>query len=145
MAITTDKPRTYMVNAQDYEAIPVAAATVIPEGAAVSIDGSGNAVNATGTSGFAGFARRMCDNSAGAAGAKTVVVWTKGKVVVGISDTIALTDRGGTIEMSDNDTFHLAAAITGLPVGKLQRITTPGASGSNEAVLIFEADSERSL
>lgn len=145
MAITTDKPRTYIVNAQDWEAIPVAASTLIPEGAAVSIDGSGYAVNATGTSGFAGFARRSCDNSAGVAGAKTVVVWTKGKVIIGVSDAIAMTDRGGTIEMSDNDTFRLAAQITGLPVGRLQKIATPGASGSNEAVLVFEADSERSL
>lgn len=145
MAITTDKPRTFLVNEMDWEAIPVAASTKIPEGAAVSIDGSGYAVNATGTSAFAGFARRAADNTSGSAGAISVIVWTRGKVLVGIGDTVALTDRGGTVEASDNDTFRLAASITGLPVGKIQTIKTAGASGTNEVVLVFEADTERSL
>lgn len=145
MALSAAKSRTYLVEPVSWDVIPVAASTTIYEGAAVTIDGSGYAVNATGTSGFAGFARRTADNASGAAGAISVVVWSKGKIVVSIGDTIALTDRAGTIEMSDNDTFRLAASITGLPIGKLQTIKTVGASGTNECVVIFEADSERSL
>ena len=142
MALAKDKPRTYLVEPSNWDSIPVAASTIIYEGAAVTIDGSGYAVNLTGTSGFAGFARRTVDNSAGGAGAKSVEVWTRGKVSINVGDTIALTDRSGPIEMSDNDTFRKGGAIAGVPVGTMQRIITPGASGANEVVLVFTADSE---
>lgn len=144
MALTAEKPRNYDLNVpQVADEIPVAAATTIYEGAALTIDANGDAVNLTGTSGFAGFARETVVNS-GAAGAKTVKVWAKGALEFNLTtDTMAKTDRGGTIEMSDNDTFRLAAAITGCPVGKIGRVVTTGAGG--KGILLFAADAYRDL
>ena len=145
-ALSAAKPRDYVEPwPETFAVLPVAASTKIYEGAALTIDGSGYAVNLTGASGFIGFAMHDCDNSAGAAGAKTVKVKKTGCIVVTIGDTIALTDHGGTIEMSDNDTFRLAASITGCPVGVIHQVDTVGASGTNRVQLDFQADSRRSL
>jgi len=146
MALTAQKPRDFVTTYPEQEAVfDVAASTTIYEGALLTVDGSGNAVNATGTTGLLGVAMHSVDNSTGAAGAKTVRVKTRCTIEVSIGDTIAKTDQGGTIEVSDNDTFRLAAAIVGLPVGKIQCVRVAGASGTNRVWLTIVGDCARDL
>lgn len=138
MALTGQKPRDFITPFPESEGVyDVAASTTIYEGALVTVDGSGNLVNLTGTTGFIGVAMHTVDNSTGAAAAKTIRVKTRGCIEVTIGDTIAKTDLNGTIEASDNDTFRLAASITGNPVGKIAAIVTTGASGTNRVWMSF--------
>lgn len=93
---------------------PVEEATKIPEGALVSVNAAGYAVNATDTTAerVVGVASAEADNTSGADGAIDVHVWTGGAhtFVSGFSATIA--NVGDKVYAVDNQTVDLAGTTT---------------------------------
>lgn len=107
--LAADKPRALELGEQNE--IPCIAADIIYEGAAVGIvASSGHAQPLTSSDRFAGFALAKCDNSSGAAAAKSVKVIEKGKVQLSVSGAV-VTDVGQPVYATDDDTF------TFLPTG----------------------------
>ena len=93
---------------------PVEENTKIPEGALVSVNAAGYAVNASDTASerVVGVACETADNTGGADGAIDVIVWTDGahSFVSGFSATIA--NVGDKVFAVDNQTVDLAATTT---------------------------------
>lgn len=93
---------------------PVEEATKIVEGALVSVNAAGYAVNATDTASerVVGVASAEADNTSGADGAIDVTVWTNGahSFVAAFSATIA--NVGDKVYAVDNQTVDLAATTT---------------------------------
>lgn len=101
--LSADTPRTIEVG--DHNHIPVIAADIIFEGAAVGIvDASGHARPLTSADNFAGFALYKADNSGGAAAAINVEVLKKGSVQLSVSGAV-ITDVGQPVYATDDDTF----------------------------------------
>lgn len=85
--------------------IPVIAADIIYEGAAVGVvDASGHARPLAAADRFAGFAEAKADNSAGAAAAINVDVVKSGQVQLSVSGAV-ITDVGQPVYATDDDTF----------------------------------------
>jgi hypothetical protein len=121
----------------DENDIPVIAADIIYEGAAVGIvDASGHARPFVSTNRFAGFASRKADNSAGAAAAINVTVRTRGQVQLTVSDAL-ITDIGQPVYASDDDTFSLNPAAGGF-IGFVKRFVSSGV-----VVVEFDANAFR--
>ena len=112
-AITTAKKS---LNRQDGIVYPfqVAASTTIPEGALVSINAAGYAVNATDAANdvFVGVADETIDNSSGAAGAKKIKIRRTGVFTVVFAGTATIADVNTLVYVVDNQTVNLAAATT---------------------------------
>lgn len=93
---------------------PVEENTKIFEGALVSVNAAGYAVNASDTTGerVVGVACETADNTGGADGAIDVIVWTDGahSFASGFSATIA--NVGDKVFAVDNQTVDLAATTT---------------------------------
>lgn len=93
---------------------PVEENTKIVEGALVSVNAAGYAVNATDTTGerVVGVASASADNTGGADGAIDVTVWTNGahSFVSQFSATIA--NVGDKVYAVDNQTVDLAGVTT---------------------------------
>ena len=93
---------------------PVEEATKIVEGALVSVNAAGYAVNATDTASerVVGVASAEADNTSGADGAIDVTVWTGGAhtFVSGFSATIA--NVGDNVYAVDNQTVDLVGTTT---------------------------------
>lgn len=93
---------------------PVEENTKIVEGALVSVNAAGYAVNATDTAGerVVGVASASADNTGGADGAIDVTVWTNGahSFVSQFSATIA--NVGDKVYAVDNQTVDLAGVTT---------------------------------
>ncbi|MDQ3562854.1 MAG: cytoplasmic protein [Pseudomonadota bacterium] len=104
--LAVDKPRAYELG--DVNELPVVAADIIYEGAAVGDNGSGIARPLVAGDPFRGFAVENVDNSAGAASDKTVKVKKEGELVLPIT-SLAITDVGKPVYASDDDTFTLTA------------------------------------
>jgi len=91
--------------------IPVIAADIIYEGAAVGIvAASGHARPLTSVDAFAGFAEQKADNSSGAAADINVYIKKKGAVPLAVSGAVS-TDLNQPVYATDDDTF------TFLPTG----------------------------
>ena len=102
--LAADKVRDYSLG--DHNDLPVIAADIIYEGAAVGDNGSGYARPLVAGDLFRGFALRKADNAAGAAGDITVKVVRRGRIVLPIS-ALAITDVGKFVYASDDDTYTL--------------------------------------
>lgn len=104
MALSANTERTY--KAETYEnTLPVAASTTIYKGSAVGDTGGyARALNAGDI--FHGFATAKVDNSSGSAGDLNVELRKSGIVRASIS-SLAITDIGKAVYMSDDDTFTL--------------------------------------
>lgn len=101
--LAADEIRRYELG--DLNHIPVIAAEIIYEGAAVGeVAASGHARPLQGGDAFLGFAERKADNSAGAATDIDVTVRTHGRVQLPIA-TLAAVDVGVPIYASDDNTF----------------------------------------
>lgn len=87
--LAADAPRSYELG--NYEDYPVVASDIIYQGAAVGENDSGYAQPLVATKPFLGFADHRVDNSAGAAGAKTVRVRTRGVVRLTVAGATAIT------------------------------------------------------
>ena len=116
--LAADTPRTYEVG--DIGEIPVIASDIIYEGSAVGDNASGYARPLVAADPFLGFAEQNVDNSAGAAGAKTVRVKERGKIVVPVTGVTGVGDIGTAVYMSDDNTFTLTSTSNSL-VGKVVR------------------------
>lgn len=101
--LATDKARVY--EGGQINEIPVIAADIIYEGAAVGVvDASGHARPLNAADRFAGFAEEKVDNSAGAAADKNVRVWASGKIQLAVTGAV-ITDKGQPVYATDDDTF----------------------------------------
>lgn len=104
--------------------LPVIAADIIYQGAAVGDNGSGYARPLVAGDPFRGFAKDDVDNSAGSAGDKTVELVTKGRVQLAVSG-LAITDVGKDVYASDDDTFVLTKS-TNTRIGFVHRYVSSG-------------------
>lgn len=130
--LAANKPRAYELgNRNDLLMI---ASDIIYEGAAVGIvAASGHARPLAAGDKFAGFAEATCDNSAGAAAAKSVRVLTNGLIRLPVT-SVAITDIGKPVYASDDDTFVLTATSNSY-VGRVHRFVSSGI-----AIVAFNAD-----
>jgi len=97
----------------------------IVEGALVSVNSAGFAVNAGDDAGavFAGVAQETVDNSAGAAGDTEIVVRSGGIVQVKTAFSAAQTNVGDEVTLSDNQTVDVAGTTTNDVVcGRIQKV-----------------------
>jgi len=117
MALAADTPAAYEL--QNYNDLPVAATTTIYEGSAVGDNGSGYMRALVAGDPFRGFAYRQADNNPGSAGDINVHLIQDGKVVAAFT-SIAITNVGNDVYMSDDATFTLTPGSNSY-VGKLVR------------------------
>lgn len=92
---------------QDLRAWAVAAATHIYKGGAVGVNAAGYLVPYTAATLFVGMAYEECDNSAGAAGAKSCMAYTVGDFVLPVTG-IAITDAGRPVFATSDGDFSLS-------------------------------------
>ena len=104
--------------------LPVVAADIIYEGAAVGDNGSGYARPLVAGDPFRGFAEQRADNAAGAAGAARVRVRSVGLIELPIG-SLAITDVGKDVFASDDDTFTLTQS-TNTRIGYVHRFVQTG-------------------
>ena len=128
--LANDKPRPEQLG--DQSDIPVIAADIIYEGAAVGmVQATGHARPLTTGDRFVGFAVSRCDNSLGAAAAKMVKVQTRGRIQLDVTGAVS-TDLGQPVYASDDDTFVFTP--TGIFVGFIDRFISAG-----KAIVAFDA------
>ena len=120
--LAADKPREFLLG--ELAEYPVIASDIIYEGAAVGENASGYARPLAAQDPFLGFAQRTVDNSAGAAGAKTVVVKRKGVIKLPISGLAITANDRPKVYASDDDTFTLTSTSNTLIGTVLQWIET---------------------
>jgi hypothetical protein len=120
--LAADKPREFFLG--DMAEYPVIASDVIYEGAAVGENASGYARPLVAQDPFLGFAQRTVDNSAGAAGAKTVVVKRRGVIKLPISGLAITANDRPKVYASDDDTFTLTSTSNTLIGTVMQWIET---------------------
>ena len=113
--------------------IPVAAATVIPQGTIVCRNAAGYAVPGSDTAGLVavGIAAEAIDNTAGAAGDLSVQVYRNRAFLLNNDAanpvTIALVGTAGAAVIKDNDTVCVVAgAANDIPIGRPIEITSAG-------------------
>lgn len=128
--LAIDRPRDFELG--DQNDLPMIAADIIYEGAAVGDNGSGYARPLAAGDPFRGFAVAQVDNSAGAAGAKLVRVRHRGRTALTIAG-VAITSVGGVVYASDDDTFTMTAS-TNSPIGTVVRFV-----GSGVGIVEFDA------
>lgn len=117
--------------------IPVIAADIIYEGAAVGVViASGHARPLAATDRFAGFAEAKADNSAGAAAAINVRVVESGKIQLSVAGAV-ITDEGQPVYATDDDTF-VFLPTGGVFVGFVHRFVSSGV-----AIVAFDASNYR--
>lgn len=125
--LATNKPRAYEGAPVRIEesALPVIAADIIYEGAAVGVvAASGHGRPLVAGDVFAGFADQKADNSAGAAAAVNVHLKTLGFIELAVSGAV-ITDRGQPVYASDDDTFSFNP-VGGSFVGFVHRFVSAG-------------------
>lgn len=120
--LAADKPREFLLG--DVAEYPVIASDIIYEGSAVGENASGYARPLAAQDPFLGFAQRTVDNSAGAAGAKTVVVKRRGVIKLPISGLAITANDRAKVYASDDDTFTLTSTSNTLIGTVLQWIET---------------------
>lgn len=123
----------------DLNDLPVIASDIIYEGSAVGDNASGLARPLVALDPFLGFAERQCDNSAGAASAKTVRVRQRGFVQIPVVGAASAADVSETVYASDDDTFTLTSTGN-TAIGKVHRWVT-----GTTCIVYFEALGVRSL
>jgi hypothetical protein len=151
MALAVDTPRVFAAGIDpSFNEIPVVAAGVLFEGAAVGVPvaaGTARVATAGGTPDpFGGFAERKANNAAGAAGAINVQVRRRGEVTltVGKGSNWAQTDLYATVYASDDGTFTLTST-NNVAIGKVTRITSGIGTASAVCEVYFESADLRSL
>lgn len=135
--LAADKERSFELG--DIQELPMIAADIIYEGAAVGDNASGLARPLVAADPFLGFAERTADNSAGAASARKVRVRTRGQVQLAVTGVASAADVSETVYASDDDTFTLTAG-SNTAIGKVSRWV----SGTT-CIVAFEALPFRSL
>ena len=135
--LAQDKPRAFGVG--EFNELPVIASDIIFEGAAVGDNGAGLARPLVAADPFLGFAKERCDNSAGAASARNVKVFERGKIELDVVGVASADDVGQTVYASDDDTFTLTST-SNTAIGKVVRWVS-----GTRCVVYFEGVQVRSL
>lgn len=135
--LTASKKRIYeLIDGECFNDLDLAAVKVFDGSAVGVVVGTGLHRQLVAADKFAGFADESIDNSAGAAQAKRVRVRERGRLkVTGV--TVALTDIGAKVYMSDGDTFTLTAGSNS-HVGWIHRVIT-----TTEWILAFDVNDVR--
>lgn len=121
--LAADALRTLEIG--EIQEYPVVAADIIYSHAAVGlVDASGYARPLVGGDRFVGFAEKRCDNSAGAAAAKTIRVMDAGKVVLNVAGAV-ITDVRQPVYATDDDTF-VFSPVGGSFIGFVSRFISAG-------------------
>lgn len=121
--LAADTARDFQLG--DIEEYPVIDSDIIYEGAAVGENGSGYARPLQAGDAFLGFCEQNVDNSAGAAGDKTVRVRTRGRVKLSIAALAITANDRPPVYASDDDTFTLTASTNSL-IGYVSRWVSTG-------------------
>lgn len=129
--LAADKARKFALG--EIEEYPVVAADIIYEGAAVGEDTNGNARPLVAGDVFLGFADKKVDNSAGAAGALTVRVKTRGRIELPVTGAVLASNDRAAVYASDDDTFTQTAGANS-KIGYISRFVSTGV-----AVVEFDA------
>src|SRR3989338_3000834 len=135
--LAQDKPRAFGIG--DFNELPVIASDIIFEGAAVGDNGAGLARPLVAVDPFLGFAKEQCDNSAGAASARKVKIFERGKIELDVTGVASADDVGQTVYASDDDTFTLTSTGN-TAIGKVARWVS-----GTRCVVYFEGVQVRSL
>lgn len=135
--LAQDKPRAFGVG--EFNELPVIASDIIFEGAAVGDNASGLARPLVAADPFLGFAKERCDNSAGAASARNVKLFERGKIELDVTGVASAADVGEAVYASDDDTFTLTSAGNSA-IGKVVRWVS-----GTRCVVYFEGVQLRSL
>lgn len=131
--LASNKMRDYEIG--DRNELPVIASDIIYQGAAVGDNGSGYCRPLVGGDPFRGFAVEKVDNSSGSAGDKRVELYAKGKIKLTVTGVSAVTDVGGEVFATDDNTFTLApASSAATKIGKIVRWVS-----STTAIVAFDA------
>lgn len=141
--LAKDTPRAYENTGghPDVNEIPAIATDIIYNGAAVgqsSSAGTGRPLVAGDD--FLGFCVEQCDNSAGAAGAKLIKVFTSGVVWLTVTSGDNIDDLTDTVYASDDDTF-VKASTGNSAIGKIKRYD----SATGKCLVAFESVINRSI
>ncbi len=118
-------------NKVDY---PVIAADIIYQGAAVGDNGSGYARPLVGGDPFRGFADDKADNSAGAAGDRSVRCKRNGRIYLPVVGASAVTDVDRAVYAMDDNTFTFAPTAAATIIGHVVRWVS-----STSCVVAFDA------
>lgn len=135
--LTQDKPRALGVG--DVNELPVIASHVIFEGCAVGDNGAGLARKLVALDPFLGFAKEQCDNAVGAASARLVKLWERGKIELDVTGVASADDVGQTVYASDDNTFTLTSTGN-TAIGKVARWVS-----GTKCIVYFEGEQLRSL
>lgn len=138
--LAANKNRTFEVGIDDLNDVPAVAADIIFAGAAVGDNASGLARPFVDGDPFLGFAVAKCDNSAGAASAKSVRVAQRGTVKLTLGGTVTAAKIGDPVYATDDNTFSLTDSGSDVAIGSLTRFIT-----STTGMVYFEALAVRSL
>ncbi|MDA8122252.1 MAG: hypothetical protein M0Z38_06775 [Deltaproteobacteria bacterium] len=130
--LAKDSPRVFELG--NVNEIPVIAADIIYEGAAVGVvPASGHARPLAAGDRFAGFAESKVDNSAGAAADLNVRVLKKGSAQLSVSGAV-ITDVGVPVYATDDNTF-VFTPTGGVFIGFVRRFVSSGV-----VIVEFDAD-----
>jgi len=135
--LAVNKPRVWPL--ADINDLPMIAADIIYEGAAVGDNASGLARPLVAADPFLGFAQSQADNSLGAASAINVRVKSRGYIEIPVVGAASAADQGEIVYASDDDTFTLTSTSNSA-VGKVVRWVT-----GTTCVVYFEAVALRSI
>lgn len=120
--LANNQPRTF--EGEGFNELPVIAADIIYEGAAVGDNGSGYARPLVAGDPFRGFAVDPVDNSAGSAGERRVKLRPKGLVQLNVP-SVGLGNINDPVYASDDNTFTLTATSNSL-IGYVYRYVSTG-------------------
>ena len=138
--LAKDQPRSYGISGSgDTNDIPMIADDIIYEGAAVGDNASGIARPLVAADPFLGFAVERCDNAGGAASAKRVKLYERGKIEIDVTGVTSAGDVGETVYASDDATFTLTST-SNTAIGKVARWVS-----GTRCVVYFEGVQVRSL
>lgn len=122
-ALTTDTTRVFELGVTNE--FPVAANTIIYEGAAVGDNGSGYARGLVAGDAFRGFADRHADNVNGGDGEKNIRVRKKGSILLDVAG-LTLADVGKPVFATNDNTFSLASGGGATYIGQVSRLEPSG-------------------
>ena len=109
----------------DLEGYPVAANVRIFKGAALGENGSGFVRPLVAGDPFVGFADEECDNTGGAAGAKTVTAKVRGAIELPVTGLVIADNARAAVYASDDGTFNKTASGNSL-IGTCRRFISAG-------------------
>ena len=122
-ALSTDINRVYELG--NINEFPVAAKSLIYQGAAVGSNSNGFAQPLKPTDQFLGFAEDRVDNLSGSDGLKNIRVRKKGAVLLEISG-VTLADINKAVYATNDNSFALSSADDAVYIGQISRIDSSG-------------------